>query len=258
MVADDVFFIHIPKNAGTSVEIAFALDVVHQELWGMGSSNECAPRDHPRRNHIREMFNNKARGLWKQIGRNWRYSEPSHLFGAKDVELVLQHLTLREVLGLGLIDLSVARRVSFFYVVRDPYTRLLSLWKESRVRGGSVESLDYFLGRLVNTSCVRGPAWAQHDWMSRRRLQCEFFDISGSVFEGEKISLAELRFESLHHDLGKFCQENHLGELHLPHHNSSGDEQVDLFSSVSRERINEINAYYARDFLCLGYPLREI
>lgn len=257
LVADDVLFIHIPKNAGTSIESAFSRQVSPRgsELTELGDESPSLQKHLGSR--ITEKLVNKSRALSRHLGSHWRVEDASDLFGARDVELVTQHLTLREVLGMGIIDPSTAERLSIFYVVRDPYARLLSIWRESRSRGFTNVSLDYFLGQFLSESLADQPGWSRHDWTSRRRLQIEFFDLTGSVFESERLNLTELRFERLNEDFGSLCRTLGVGELKLPHRNRSDGDGHDFASLVSLERLREVNTRYAQDFSALGYPVLE-
>lgn len=103
--AAGLFFVHIPKNAGRSVEAAL-----------MGAPDPA------------------ARGARRPLGRIGtalsRLAAPAlprtHLMGTLDVALAAQHLTYAEVEILGLLPPERRHPDDTFCVVRDPFDRAVS------------------------------------------------------------------------------------------------------------------------------------
>jgi len=147
--------------------------------------------------------------------------------------------------------------MSFIYVVRHPYTRLVSLWQESQSREGYDKDLDTFVNELVHDSQEHGDQWINHDWASRRRLQFEFVDLSNSVFEDLSLSLNRLRFECLQHDFAKLCSDLGLPSKSLEYSNQSPTAGHKLTSRVTAATLEEINFFYRKDFEQFGYDFDE-
>ena len=106
----DIFFIHIPRTAGTYIEDSIS----------------------------------RKYGILKK----WPEPNTEILFGLLKMKenhfLTLQHLTLKEMIKFGFLDNKDAE---IFTVIRNPYDRIISLYKNWF---NKYETLDMFLDKLIS------------------------------------------------------------------------------------------------------------
>ena len=117
----EILFIHIPKNAGRSIETV---------LFPAGVSSMNAKRS---------LVNRAAH--WTQTATANRLAD-SYLAGTIDVSLAGQHLALAEIELLGIIPPSEIDNLFKFCVVRNPFARAISSILHFEKRFSSQYSLD--------------------------------------------------------------------------------------------------------------------
>ena len=203
------FFIHIPKNAGRSIEQAF-----------LGS------RDAPnkgRRSKLNRLFH------FLSVATSSEYAK-ENLIGTLDYVLASQHLTYLELDLLGLLPTDDC---AYFSIIRNPFDR-------------AVSSVFHF--QVDHSNPIRDPseferqlgAWldrelTDHNLRAHRRPQSDFLINK----DGQVIDAAFLRFESLQSDLKGRAERNCLQIPDLPWHGRSNRDRDyhELFTSHARKRI---------------------
>lgn len=181
----NILFIHIPKNAGKSIEIA--LGFITEELV-LGPSLRS--------------FSNRAAKFLLNLTSNKLSSE--RLFGPIDYTLCGQHLTLLEIQMLGLLSPEVLKRSVMFAVVRNPYSRALSTYRHFCRN----TDLDEFK-RFWQSSSLLGE---DHNKIAHYRPQKHYVQ----NLKGEVVVPNILKFESLQADLDTFCANYDLPFQALP------------------------------------------
>ncbi len=214
-----LLFIHIPKNAGTSVEAALGF-VSSDEFNGMRESRRSRLRSLPSRSwSYLESLNSDPRareGLWSSrsfLNRSFthcqrRTADPrarERLWGVMDYSFVAQHLTYAEISLLGLIDPAPLQEAIKFAVCRNPYDHAVSSYfhhESGRTR--SVEGFRRFIVPWLDAI-----PW-DHDDIAHHRPQWQFcVDLHGS-----NVLERLIRFESLEEEFRAFAQEMLL-DYHL-------------------------------------------
>jgi hypothetical protein len=109
--AQNIIFIHIPKNAGKFVEDHFGLSANPGR-----ESNQLN----------RSLLSRCARALIKLDKKRQTYAKET-LTGMIDVGLVAQHLTLVELQLFGFLDRDLSCK-NLLATVRNPYSRMLSIF----------------------------------------------------------------------------------------------------------------------------------
>lgn len=152
-----LLFIHIPKNAGKSVEMALGLDKTLSDLYRLG----------------RRGIANRAAVLLQRL------TAPSQarrrLHGVLDVTLTAQHLTFQEI---RLLNLAPAEGVRSFAVIRDPFERAVSTFLHvgNRDGGGGPEAFEDFCLRWFDLP------HPDHNLMALSRRQIDFVrDCDGRI-----------------------------------------------------------------------------
>lgn len=187
-------FIHIPKNAGRSLE---------QALLG-----EKGEPDAGRRPWLNRLATFAARKSSSGFARQF-------LIGTLDYPLSSQHLTYAEIQSLGLVDEAKLKSYLKFCVVRNPFDRVVSsvrYFARFLLREG--ETLEPLDQKRFETLLAR---WfdfdfADHNLRAHRRPQWEYVvDMRGRPAMDEV-----LRFENLAEQFSDLARRLNLGSGHLP------------------------------------------
>ena len=182
-----LLFIHIPKNAGKSVEQA--LGVVSEKII-------IRPKTRSPLNLTAKFFLNKTQN----------HSTRSRLFGSYDYVLCAQHLTLQEIILLNLIPSAKLRRCIKFAVIRNPFTRAVSTFRHF-TKGSCVGDFISFWKEFPHYHGV------EHNRVAHMRGQVDYLrDCSGRLAVENLI-----RFEDLNCDYSMFCKKYGLVNHKLPH-----------------------------------------
>lgn len=210
-----LLFVHIPKNAGRSIETA---------LLGCEGSPGSG---------MRSAWNTAASFISRETASSFA---KEHLIGTLDVTLASQHLTYVEMEMLGLLPTG---GFESFAIVRNPFDRAIS-------------SVTHFFGKesLQETQKdVRKSHFERHlfQWLDRvpddhnqrahRRSQIDFLRDRKGRLAVNKL----LRFETLAGDFESFLSPRTELELSLPRVGYSGRtrDYRDYYNDASRERIEQ-------------------
>ncbi|MGM0583328.1 MAG: sulfotransferase family 2 domain-containing protein [Pseudomonadota bacterium] len=224
----NLIFIHIPKNAGRSIEEAFL-----GEGWQHSGK--------------RSWLNAGAKWLLR-----WTSSHRPHreLLGSLDYTFAAQHMTLRELTELGLVTARTCPGFRSFAIVRNPYDRAVSSVFHHfgpELRLGRREIRD----KAGFTSALR--SWLDHDpsdhnQIAHRRPQFDFLTLRGDEVDVDEV----IRYERLSDDLAAFCKRNELPPIKLgwAGKNKRRRDYREYFSDESRAYFEE---WFIDDIERLGY-----
>lgn len=209
-----LLFVHIPKNAGRSVEAA---------LLG-----ETGTPDGGRRSLLNRAATFLARETASRFPRD-------HLIGTLDVSLAAQHLTYVEMEMLGLLPDEAGFRS--FATVRNPYDRALSSVMHFR-EGSWVQEMDErqrmrgFEEQLAQW--LEQPI-ADHNQRAHRRSQVAYLRNQEGLQAVETI----LRFEMIDQDFKAFMRDLGISGVTLPirGHGGRTRDYRDYFDPASRRRV---------------------
>jgi hypothetical protein len=226
----NLLFVHIPKNAGRSIEAAL--------LGPTGSPDDGR----------RSWSNRLATGAQRctaAVGIRER------LIGTLDMTVAAQHLTFAEIELLGLLPADQLAHCRRFCVCRNPFDR-------------AVSSVFHFCGRNLNEGAVGTPQdqseferalgrWLDrtprdHNELAHRRTQAAYVRDS----RGQPAVPYVLRFERLCDDFTQLMAEFRLDGVSLPCRGTSrrGRSHRDYFNSSARRAVERA---YAEDLDQFGY-----
>jgi hypothetical protein len=175
----DLIFIHIPKNAGKSIEDA---------LIGVGASRKGG----------RSYLNRSAKYLEKITQKK---ETKRSLIGTLDYTLCTQHLTYQEIEILRLTPPEKLSEYKKLSVVRNPYDRIIStvmhFYRNKKIQS----SLDF--QTLLQAWLLEEPK--DHNQLAHRRTQTEYLTKSGKLINCEMI-----RFENIGADFSSYCKRNKI------------------------------------------------
>ncbi|MBX3435506.1 MAG: sulfotransferase family 2 domain-containing protein [Pirellulales bacterium] len=175
----NLLFIHVPKNAGKSIEA----------LLGLVGRDELASyrfRSLPARagTYLQRTFADR-----KALQR---------LFGTVDVTLCAQHCTLQEIELLGLVPRAILAEAFKFAVCRNPWDRAVSTYHHWRDRNREPSRADF--DAFWRGWLDRPPR--DHNVRAHQRTQVAFVRDSTGRIAMDEI----LRFEALGDDLHKLAR----------------------------------------------------
>lgn len=229
----NALFIHIPKNAGRSIETALF-------PAGVGSASG------------RRRWVNRAAHLAQRLTTN--PTAPRYLVGTCDVSLAAQHLTLSEIRLLGLLPERATRPVFTFCVVRNPYARAISSVWHFRNRLADRYRLDDRPDAAQLEHALA--AWADldpadHNLRAHQRPQADF------VFSRENRNAMDmtLRFERLNEDFEILKARIGAAGAVLPWIGRSARPPLDYADLLTVPARRVVERLYGSDFEQFGYGL---
>lgn len=164
----NLLFVHIPKNAGKAIEVALGM-ITEREASGY---------------RFRSIGNRLATYIQRASS---DALVTKRLFGTLDYTIAAQHLTLQEMLLLGLVEESKLSEIFSAAVVRNPWDRAISTYAHLNGRLGTS---DDFVQFWKDASMLPGP---NHNIRAHLRPQISFL----RDCEGQIAVRNILRFESL-------------------------------------------------------------
>ena len=220
-----LLFVHIPKNAGRSIEAAL--------LRKAGT-----PAD-----GRRSLASRVGKAL-TTYGRSSFADE--YLIGTIDHSFAAQHLTYAEMQILGVLDRAQNKALKPFCVVRNPYDRAISSVIHFCCADASAPSDPAEFERMLEGWLNRQVE--DHNSRSHRRPQRDFvIDQYGTVVVDEV-----LRFETLGDDFARLMQDCGLGEVELGWRGKSSRSETyrDYLTAHARQLIER---EYGADLEAFGY-----
>lgn len=220
-----LLFIHIPKNAGRSIEAYF-------------NFNKHAPS---LKSQWRSPLNGFAKALLNLTrDRNSKLT----LYGVIDIGLTAQHLTYQEIELFRFLPPTELRQYFSFAIVRNPWDRAVSIYRHMRrdkTEPESIESFSSFLQDFFTTPHIR------HNDLSFRRQQYEFVRNCDGSLSLSKI----IRFENLSNEIPTIASRfNITGSIPWIGKQHSSLHYRQLYSDESRTLIERI---YAKDIEIFNY-----
>ncbi|ABW25442.1 sulfotransferase family 2 domain-containing protein [Acaryochloris marina] len=243
----NLVFIHIPKNAGKSVTSALNIFDLSNKR-----NNKLVQRN---------LIGNVGRFFSQRSNRHSLNFSPK--MGMYDYPLYMGHCTLQEMVSLRLSSIEFFKNADKFAVIRNPFSRTLSLfhhWCKKNYRDKSEASIlfDKFITEIENirsygeigSDTLLGKC--RHSMISHFNLQVEFLDTNFSGISSDYI----LQYEYLNDALKSFIQ-----YITLPvdqfawetYPNSLSKDSFWYEILNSNEIVLKINRIFSRDFYELGY-----
>ena len=221
-----LIFVHIPKNAGRSIEKAL--------LGSTGSP------DGGRRTAL-----NRAAHTLQYVTRS-RFAE-ARLIGTLDVVLAAQHLTYGEMDFLGLLPSgSDGQPLPSFCVCRNPFDRAVSSVGHFKPGGHGGPSDPAAFERALAAFLERSPC--DHNQRAHRRPQ-RHFTLDGT---GRIAVDTVLRYETLGEDFARLAADHGLGEITLPWHGRARRAR-DYRNYYTESARRLVATAYGEDIEAFGY-----
>lgn len=207
-------FIHIPKNAGTSIENAALKENIK---WGFREwtkkKDEKSKNIFKNKNPWKNVYNNKSPKIRRCFPWHVNYGSLGNNFLEKD-------------------DTT-------FCVVRNPYTKIVSAYKYAHGKKISKEDLNKFIKNKLSN-------FEKHTYWNG----CHILPQYKYTHEGVKCDNI-LRFENLDNEFEELLKKNELPNIKLPKNNKSVTNLS--YKDLDRESLDLINTVYDKDFKYFNY-----
>ncbi len=218
-----LLFIHIPKNAGKSIEIAMGF---------VDRKTKANPRGRSILNGIAKKFLNLTT----------RQKNKEMLWGPIDYVLSGQHLTCQEIELLNFIDILEFQEALKFAVIRNPFDRAISTFTMF-TQSTSLEEFKFFWDKKSIDIKL------DHNKVAHRRSQLSFLLNTRGKMEVDEL----IRYENLDEDFQDFCKKYNFNIPILPHIGARQCLKKDYRTFYDRESKEMIQDYFKEDFEAFGY-----
>lgn len=209
----NLLFIHIPKNAGKSIE----------QSLGIRTKGQLLSSQH------RSLLSRAFRLGTKLTGRTRNLDS---LWGTWDVSLALQHCTYQEYCQLGFIERLPRTDFKTLAVFREPVDRAISTFFHFKRPD---ETLEDFISRFF----IRQADVLDHNLVAHRKSQLDFIrGVDGSICMDYL-----LHFDELEKSYEKALSNEGFENISLPHITNtrrSSIERSDILTSTALNMIEEI------------------
>lgn len=213
----NILFIHIPKNAGKSIEVSL----------GIRSKSELMSSNH--RGFLSRCFK-------YGIKLTARKRNLASLWGTWDYTLALQHCTLQEYALLGFLDTLPSKDFKTLAVIRNPFDRIVSTFYHFRNEN---EDINDFIERFFKSDTNN----IDHNLKAHRRPQVDFLKDEQGIISIDYLllfdDLAEY-FNSKMKNLGYSIKE-------LPHVTNTNRSSVKSLPKLSSKSKGFVEAYFKED-----------
>lgn len=231
-----VLFLHIPKNAGKSIET---------NIFG----NKFIKKN----NYSRSLINKGAKFLLNKSNSNL-YKE--NFFGLLDYTFVSQHMTLCELRNINFLNKIESSSLIRFSVIRNPYSRMKSIINHwfpliSKIMGkNNINNQDDFINAIEIWQNLEP---FDHNLLAHKRNQFEFLVDEGGEIKVENL----LRFENISLDWIDFCEKfklNYNKKLNFIEDKKYLNTKELKYNKDSAELVYNL---YKKDFKLLGYSKED-
>lgn len=216
----NVLFIHIPKCAGKSFEVAMGIvskDEVTKYKW-------------------RSNFNRFGKYILKN---SKDVKALPRVWGVHDMTLALQHLTYAEIELLDLLDREILKNTINVAIVRNPYDRAVSSFHH--MGGGYKNFLDFLENYFASPN-------RDHNALAHKRPQIDFLRNK----KGEIVVNEFIKFENLNDDFEAFKLKYGIHALEIPHLGKQSREKS-FKDYYCQESINIVESIFKDDIDFFDY-----
>ena len=203
-----IIFIHIPKNMGTFIEYLL--------MYNLGMSN---------------IFRLKIRQFGKEYDKLFKYNDYSHYF--KNNFRSHHHLPLDYYINI--IGKSEINKFKIFVISRNPFDRIISLYKFTNSCTKNKMTFDYFMESNYFKNNKIHPHFS--------KLQIDF------IRNYEKLDqLTILKFENIHNIEKYFKNELRFTFINKKINCSRAHKII-----LNKKQIEQVKQYYKEDFIFFDY-----
>lgn len=229
-----VIFVHIPKNAGKSIERSLSI-VDKNDL------------------KYKHQINSILSILFFKFAKFLNYPNLRKKgFGTGFTQLTFQHMTYLEIIS----NLKINKDYKWLACIRNPYTRVNSLYKHHALKNKNetiIEPFRSFVQRFFDSKKISN----NFDFIAHRKLQRQFLELPNGQINP---NIHLISYENINVNFDTFCNminKNIKLKWHEKDKVMKKNHSI-FFDQWSTEEIEIINDYYHKDFIEFGFKKLNI